>query len=240
MKRLVSILATLFLGIVPAQANMFSNWAVLIVAGDDRDHDGHPAQVFDNARRDLAKAFAAMGFNPANMAEFSVENVPDAQPTDIATIANTLWDLSNRAPGGCLIYFTSHGAYDKGILVGDEILGPEKFAAMVNNACGSKPSVIVMSACFSGQFVPSLQAPNRLIFTAAAPDRASFGCGNDFRYTFFDQCFLQAVPGSGDFPDLAVGAMRCVAKREHDLGAAPPSDPQLAVGPNVASALRWK
>ncbi len=131
--------------------------------------------MFDNARRDLAKAFAGIGFNPANKAQFSVDQ-PDALHTDPREIANALWDLTNRAPAGCLIYFTSHGSPD-GIVVDEGQLAPNRFATMVGNACGSKPSVIVMSACFSGIFVPPLAAPNRMILTAARPDRTSFGCG---------------------------------------------------------------
>jgi hypothetical protein len=228
------------LGIAPAQAaSIFSNWAVMIVAGDDHAHDGSPSDVFDNARRDLAKEFAGIGFSPGNMVQFSVENVPDAQHTAISAIANGLWDVSNRAPGGCLIYFTSHGAPD-GIVTDDKLLAPDKFSAMVNNACGAKPSVIVMSSCFSGIFVPALMGPNRIVMSAARPDRTSFGCGNDTRYTFFDQCFLQSIPQSGDFPGVADKVRQCVAVREQKEGMTPPSEPQVAVGDKVVYTLRWR
>ena len=240
MKRFLMAALALALGAAPARANQFSNWAVLIVAGDDHAHDGSHADVFDNARRDLAKSFAGIGFSPANMVEFSVDPAPDAQETKVSAIATSLWDLTNRAPGGCLIYFTSHGAYDKGILVNDDIMSPDTFATIVSNACGAKPSVIVMSACFSGQFLPALAAPNRMVLTAARPDRASFGCGNDFKYTFFDQCFLESLPESGDFPDLANATTGCVARREQQLNATSPSEPQLSVGDKVAAALRWR
>ena len=240
MKRALILALALILGSAPASANQFANWAVLIVAGDDHAHDGTHADVFDNARRDLAKSFAAIGFTPANMVEFSVDPAPDAQETKISAIATALWDVSNRAPGCCMIYFTSHGIYDKGILVGNGILAPDRFATMVDNACGSKPAVIVMSSCFSGQFVPALSGQNRMIFTAARPDRTSFGCGADLKYTYFDQCFLEAFPGSGDFPGLAVLTNQCVTLREHKEGATPPSEPQLSVGDKVASVLRWR
>ena len=100
------------------------------------------------------------------------------QPTQTAAIGTTLWDLSSRAPGGCLIYFTSHGTPD-GIVSYDQILAPAKFATIVKNACGSKPSVIVMSACYSGIFVPALEGPDRIVLTAARADRTTFGCGED-------------------------------------------------------------
>ena len=36
---------------------------MLLVAGDYRAHSGAPSKVFDNGRRDLASAFAKIGFN---------------------------------------------------------------------------------------------------------------------------------------------------------------------------------
>jgi hypothetical protein len=239
MKHLLA--AALCLGLVagPARAAGFSDWAVVIVAGDDHAHDGSHAEIFDNARRDLAKAFVSIGFAPANIAQFSVEAAKDAQPTAVTAIASTLWDLTSRAPGGCLIYFTSHGSPD-GIVVNDVLLSPDKFATIVNNSCGAKPSVVVMSACYTGIFVPALAASNRMVFTAARPDRTSFGCGNDFKYTFFDQCFLESVPATGNFPDLATATTGCVGRREQQLGATPPSEPQLAIGNNVRDKLRWR
>src|SRR5580692_4910433 len=151
----------------PAFAAGFSDWAVMLVAGDDHAHSGAPSQVFDNARRDLAKAFAAIGFSPQNMVQFSVDPDKDADETTAAHIANGLWDMSNRATGGCLIYFTSHGAYNEGIVTGNAMLAPDTFAKIVNNACGKRPAVIVMSACFSGQFVPVLEGDNRMVIAAA-------------------------------------------------------------------------
>src|SRR5258708_22789436 len=103
-----------------AAAADFSNWVVLLVAGDDHAHSGAHSMVFDNARRDLAKAFAGIGFNPANMVQFSVDE-SDALPTSASGIANGLWDLSNRATAGCLIYFTSHRSPD-GIVTADGLL----------------------------------------------------------------------------------------------------------------------
>ena len=246
MKRAVMLgLCLLAFASLPARANIFSNWAVVLVAGDDHAHDGSIADVFDNARRDLARALPAIGFSPQNIIQFSVEPVTDAQETKIASIASGLWDLSKRAPGGCLIYFTSHGAFggngeQGGILTNRDIWTPDRFANAVNNACGSKPSVIVMSACFSGQFIPPLAAPNRIIFTAARPDRTSFGCGNDLKYTFFDQCFLQSLPQAGDFVGLADLTRQCVALRERQERVDLPSEPQVSVGNDVYFTLRWK
>jgi len=226
------------LALANAAAADFSNWAVLLVAGDNHAQSGAHSMVFDNARRDLAKSFAAIGFKPDNMVHFSVDQA-DAQTTSPGSIANALWDLSNRAPAGCLIYYTSHGS-PEGVVANAATMVPQRFATMVNNACGSKPAVIVVSACFSGVFVPALAAPNRMVFTAARPDRTSFGCGESDHYTFFDNCFLQSLPAAADFVGLAQNATACVARREQQERIEYPSEPQLFVGPTIAANLRWK
>jgi hypothetical protein len=99
----------------------------------------------------------------------------------------------------------------------------------------------MISACFSGIFVPPLAAPERLVVTAARPNRTSFGCGNTDKYTYFDQCVLESFSRTGDFPDLANQAKACVATREQQMGAKPPSDPQIALGATAATSLpRWR
>jgi hypothetical protein len=223
----------------PASAADFSNWAVLLVAGDDHAHSGAPSQVFDNARRDLAHAFAGIGFSPANMAQFSVDPGKDAMVTDAQHISDALWDLTDRAPGGCLVYFTSHGNGD-GIVVNDAVLTPDTMGKIIDNACGDRPSVLVMSACFSGQFVPVLQGPERMVLTAARSDRTSFGCGESNHYTFFDGCFLSAIPASDSFPDLARNTIACVSKQEEAMNVELPSEPQLVIGAAIAPALGWR
>jgi hypothetical protein len=225
-------------GSPPSNLTDFSHWAVVLVAGDYRAHSGAPSKVFDNARHDLAAAFTKIGFNKANMEQFSVDYDDGTQHSDIPSIASAM-QAAARARDGCLIYFTSHGTLT-GIVIGDAILTPVQMHDMVNTACGKRPSVIVMSSCYSGQFVPALSGDNRVIMTAARPDRTSFGCGEMDHYTFFDDCFLRAMAISGDFPGLGNQVQQCVAFREQQMKATPPSEPQVNVGQNVIFTLRWR
>lgn len=55
---------------------------------------------------------------------------------------------------------------------------------------GIRWKVIVISACYSGSFIPALQDDNTLIITASAADRTSFGCENEADYTYFGRAFL--------------------------------------------------
>jgi len=152
----------------------FSNWAAIVVAGDWHAHSGAPSEVFDNARRDLTKAFIAAGVSPANISQFSVRPGHYPKETVLKSAPEPVYDhlmaLAKQAPDGCLIYFTSHGA-PEGVVVDDGVWDPVAVAQMIGAACGERPTVVVVSACFSGVFAPALEGPNRMILTAARADQ---------------------------------------------------------------------
>jgi hypothetical protein len=225
----------------PAGAAGFGDWAAIVVAADWHSHSGAPSEVFDNGRRDVAADLLRLGFSQNNLIQFSVreDTHPGTEHADKQTIANELWDLSNRTTGGCFIYFTSHGSPD-GMVLGDDVLSPRSLSNMIDNACGSRPTVVFTVACFSGVFVDALKGPNRFVMTAARPDRPSFGCGDNDRYTFFDDCWLSSIGGVGDFGTLATAIRACVSRKENEIKAYP-SEPQLSIGDQLAAAMpRWR
>jgi hypothetical protein len=213
-------------------ASPFADWAAIVVAGDAHAHSGGPSEAFDNARRDVARALISAGFQPQNLREFSTQPrryKPAPGKSDIDGLYDALRALADRAQEGCLVYFTSHGA-PEGVVVDDRLLAPGVLGAMLDQTCGKRPTVVIISACFSGVFVPELAEPNRMVLTAARPDRSSFGCGEADRYPYFDDCFLHEFPAAHDFPALGRAVQGCVARRERETGAQPPSEPQLSVG----------
>jgi hypothetical protein len=220
-------------------ASPFAGWAAVVIAGDWHAHSGAPTETFDNARHDVGQALLAAGFQPQNLREFSVRPWryrPRPLPSDVDTIWDTLGQLSAKAPDGCLVYFTSHGA-PSGVVVDDRLLAPGVMAAMLDETCRDRPTVVVISACFSGVFVPALAGPDRMVLTAARPDRSSFGCGATDRYPYFDDCFLTSFRRAGDFAELGRAVQACVARREAETHMAPPSQPQLAIGARLAPLL---
>jgi hypothetical protein len=235
MRRPALLLAGLWLALAgPAQAaSPFSDWAVVVVAGDWHAHSGGPSEAFDNARRDVSQALERAGFEAANLRQFSVRperyKLAGLGKSDPETIFNAMVDLTGKATGGCLVYFSSHGAPD-GVVVDQQILPPRILAGMLDRTCGSRPTVVVISACFSGVFVPALAGSNRMVLTAARPDRSSFGCGEADKYPYFDECFLSSIPAAKTLPTLATAVQACVATRETKEGMTPPSEPQLFIG----------
>jgi Peptidase C13 family len=244
MKRVLLFLLLIFgaaVGVAPASAGPFDSWAALVVAGDSRAHSGAPSEVFDNARRDLVTALKQMGFAENHIQQFSAR--PELDPTtkplrsDAEQIYVNFKKLAQQTTEGCFIYFTSHGA-PLGIVVGDLMVPIRTIADIIDQTCSNRPTVIIISACFSGMFIPVMHADNRMIFTAARPDRTSFGCGEANQYTFFDQCVLESLPMSPNFSALAGTTKDCVTAREKAEGADPPSEPQLYVGSAIAPLLQ--
>jgi Peptidase C13 family len=240
--RLVWLIGGLWLAqAAPAAAGAaFGDWSAVVIAGDWHAHSGGPSEAFDNARRDVSRAFEQAGFEPRNLRQFSVrpERYKDTNPakSDPQGIYDALTDLTAKATGGCLIYFSSHGA-PQGVVVDQQLLPPGVLASMLDTTCGKRPTVVIISACFSGVFVPALAGANRMVLTAARPDRSSFGCGEADKYPYFDQCVLESMQGATDFATLGRTVQACVAAREIREGMKPPSEPQLFIGPALKPLL---
>ena len=229
----------LTLTVPAATAAPFSDWAAVVVAGDWHAHSGGPSEAFDNARRDVSRALISAGFQPQNLRELSVrpQRYKDhPAKSSVEHVYDALADLSQQAQGGCLVYFSSHGA-PAGVVVDDELLSPGVLASMLDETCGRRPTIAIVSACFSGVFVPALAANNRMVLTAARPDRSSFGCGEADRYPYFDDCFLKSFGRARDFPQLGRLVQACVAAREIETHMSPPSEPQLWIGAQLAPLL---
>lgn len=216
-------------------ASRFAGWASVIVAGDWRGH-GQPIQAFDNARRDLVAGFLKAGFSRADMYDATLR--PDVDhPTTATAAVEAITATTQRATRGCLIYFTSHGAPEGMVLGPDRIISPTMMAQLIRTWCPDRPTVLVVSACFSGVFVDGLAAPNRMILTAARRDRASFGCAADATYPYFDGCVIESLPTAPDFIALANSAKACVQRRETAEDLTPASEPQVSIGATLQLLL---
>lgn len=215
----------------PAAPGRFEGWTSAIIQADWRDGRGRPIPAFDNARRDLVRGFLGAGFSRADMVDYSLQT--DAPATVMAGVRAA----AARTTRGCLIYFTSHGAPD-GMVFGDAPrMTPDVMANLVRGSCGARPTVVIVSACYAGIFVNALQAPNRMVLTAARRDRTSFGCGADERYPWFDGCILESLPTATDFLALAADTRACVTRKETEAGVEHPSEPQLFVGGEMQMRL---
>lgn len=101
-------------------------------------------------------------------------------------------------------------------------------------ALRGKPTLLLISACFSGSFVEPLSASNRVILTAAAKDRSSFGCQFHSTNTYFvDALLSQPSLLDRSITQLMELAKIDVDKRERKQNLSPSSLPQIFVGSAV-------
>jgi hypothetical protein len=160
----------------------------------------------------------------------------------IETLAMSLQAAANGMDAENDILFlilTSHGspaglAVKAGRLT--QTLTPSKLADMLART-GVRHKVVVISACYSGVFIPRLANPNMLIITAADADHQSFGCRDKARWTYFGDAFFNvALRQAKSLKDAFVVARALVQKRElHEH--IEPSNPLMAGGANVQPLL---
>lgn len=248
---ILAAFAGLLFAATPARSqspDAFRGWTSFIVAADWTDSGGQTIEAFDNARRDLALAFQRAGFERALMADYTLNPEHREAVTPAEAIAG-FEAAAARGTTGCLAYFTSHGSPAHKSQPGYIVFGPDGriepggMRSILERTCGTRPTVVVISACFSGGFIPALAAPNRMIITAARLDRSSFGCGAGITYPYFDECVIQALETAPDFIALANDARACVARRERAEGLSPPSEPQVSIGAHMqllAPTLRFR
>lgn len=141
-----------------------------------------------------------------------------------------------------MLFLTSHGSADHRLSVEfaplqlDQI-GPADLRAMLDQA-GIRFRIVVISACYSGGFIPALADERTLLMTATAGDRTSFGCSTDSPLTFFtDALFNQALRAEPSLPRAFAQARLFVAQRERAQGLSPPSDPQISAGAAIVDKL---
>jgi len=209
----------------PAAAIPAARWRALLVAGDDS------SPAFDNGVNTLRERLAAAGVQHISVLSSSGRGEALASPRAL------YGGLRAAAGEACLVYMTSHGSTEGFYLRrGRCMMGAAALDQALNESCGSAPTVVVLSACHSGTFLTeTMRRPNRIILAAAAADRASFGCGADNDYTYYDQCFLQQFDQATTWRELASATKTCVEGLERRLGVRQGSQPQLFVGAGVGN-----
>ncbi|MFJ4193710.1 C13 family peptidase [Pseudomonas sp. NPDC089534] len=117
------------------------------------------------------------------------------------------------------IYLTSHGTAEHELVLDQPRMEladlPADELAAVLAPLKNRDKVIVISACYSGGFIPALKDERTLIMTASRADRVSFGCSEEANFTYFgDALFAQALNQTDDLEQAFKLAKATVAERE--------------------------
>lgn len=218
------------------QQSLGLNWKFVVMASDQANK-GAWIQAFDNARKKFVDYFLARGVAAGNMRQLSLKPQFQSASVQSATTQNFTSTLSTLNATGsddaCMIFMTSHGSRD-GFNIGSSRLTPSALRTALNAGCGNRPTVLLVSACYSGLYTldsSGLKTPNRVILTAARSDRTSFGCSPENEYTYWDGCLLENLPRSTTFRNLATNIQACISRKE--AGMSTPSLPQAFIGADV-------
>ena len=140
-----------------------------------------------------------------------------------------------------VLYSTSHGtplglAYHDGD-EGFGVLSPARLARLLDEL-GISNRLLILSACYSGIFVPVMWSDTTALVTAASANRTSFGCEADNDWTFFGDAFVnRALRKPQPLAAATTEALRLITQWE---GAKKykPSYPQVSLGSRVDAWLK--
>ena len=213
----------------PASASNIpaNRWRVVLIAGDSN------SPAFDNGVEALRDKLAARGVQAVKVLSSNPSRATGA--VQLASSGNVRSALRGMAGEACLAFVTTHGEAKGFFLRSDRrFFEPSALESALASGCGSAPTVVIVSACHSGTFMTNeMRKPNRIILTAAARDRTSFGCGATDLYTYYDQCLLRSFDQASTWRELATTTRACVDDLEKTLSIKQPSDPQNFVGASV-------
>ena len=167
------------------------------------------------------------------------DDAPHGSITALALALSHIGSLMAPTEDVLVLYTTSHGmdlglAYHYGD-TGYGILSPARLKAALEEA-GIRRRVLILSACYSGVFVPVLAGPDTAILTAAASTRTSFGCAAENDWTFFGDALInRALRQPVSLDEAARMAGRSVAEWEIKTRVLA-SLPQVSIG---AEAKSW-
>ena len=199
------------------------------------DSDGNFSREAREAARVLARRYDAAGrtVTLAGPDGRGGADLPRGSPAHLGLVLARLAELMDKSEDVLVLYTTSHGARI-GIVYNDAdngfgIVSPARLAALLDEL-GIKRRLVIVSACYSGSFVPALSDSDSAVLTASVGDRTSFGCQADSDWTFFGDALINnALRKAQPLERAAAEAARLVSEWEA-RGRLEPSLPQSFIG----------
>ena len=125
----------------------------------------------------------------------TMKTLPLATRDNIAAAMRAVGEVMDKAEDVLILFMTSHGTRGGFVL---QLPGqrPVEFAprelAKILDSAGIQNRMVIVSACYSGTFVPPLANDNTIVITAADARNPSFGCAPGREWTYLRRCLLQS------------------------------------------------
>jgi hypothetical protein len=167
-------------------------------------------------------------------------SLPLANQSNFAAAVHAIGAVMDKDEDVLILLMTSHGD-DHGFalqLPGNVVteLTPQEVAATLDSE-GIKNRVVIVSACYSGIFVPPLANDDSFVITAADKKNSSFGCAPERDWTYFgDALFRQSLQPGADFKS-AFNRARVLIQGWELMDRVQPSNPQGRFGAALEARL---
>jgi Peptidase C13 family len=203
-------------------------------------------QVF-RKEAELARQVFGSRFAATNRSLLLVNDIHDRQTYPLATFdnlriaVNAIGRRMHRDRDTLVLMLTSHGNDEDGIAITngklpEDALSPED-ARKILDESHIRWRVIIVSACYSGIFIPVLKNDSTLIMTAADSRHSSFGCDDTRDLTYFGEALLRDVlPRACSLSQAYTDTAHIIRQRETEEGDIH-SNPKLFVGPRMQARL---
>jgi hypothetical protein len=123
----------------------------------------------------------------------TVRTIPIATRDTIAAAVRAIGDVMDKGEDVLILFMTSHGTRGGFVLQ----LPGRRWSNLRRgssrrflDSAGIQNRVVIVSACYSGSFVPPLANDNTIVITAADARNPSFGCAPGREWTFFGDAFF--------------------------------------------------
>jgi hypothetical protein len=196
---------------------------------------------------ELARQVFAARFATGNRSLLLVNDIHDRHTYPLATFENLRVAVNAigrrmRADRDTLVLMlTSHGNDEDGIAITngampEDALSPQDVRKILDES-HIRWRVIIVSACYSGIFIPALKNESTLIMTAADSRHSSFGCDDTRDLTYFGEALLRdALPHACSLQAAYTDMTHIIARRETEESEIH-SNPRLFVGPRMQARL---
>ena len=170
-----------------------------------------------------------------------VEKYPIATLTSLRYVLQKVGERIDPEEDVVLLHLTTHGSQTHELSVEFyplrlQGIRPADVRAALDDA-GIKWRIVVVSACYSGGFIEALKDAHTLIVTASDATHTSFGCGNDFDFTYFSKAYYdEALRKTRSFEQAFAMAKESVRQREQKEGLQA-SNPQMYIGEAMKEKL---
>ena len=170
----------------------------------------------------------------------TMKTLPLASRDNIAAAMRAVGEVMDKAEDVLILFMTSHGTRGGFIL---QLPGqrPVEFAprelAKILDSAGIQNRMVIVSACYSGTFVPPLANDNTIVITAADARNPSFGCAPGREWTYFGDAFFNRALRPGVDMQRAFNGARITISGWELADNLTPSNPQAHFGPALIEKL---